>query len=172
MEGHRGAVRTPAQGAGPLAPEWDSGAEVGKGPATVTGAELSLGHSSSFLCSPNSILLPLPWECPPKFTVRGMSLPRPPLLYPHLRATDLCPAEEETPSPGWAPFHLGVGTTAIQSSAQLSGQWLTGINQPDGVTVCPTGQQLQAQLRRRGHPQGGQQWTRAHEDLSPVASLL
>ena len=26
--------------------------------------------------------------------MRGMSLPRPPLLHPHLRATDLCPTEE------------------------------------------------------------------------------
>lgn len=35
---------------------------------------------------------------------------------------DLCPTEEETPSPVWAPFHLGAGTSAIQSKAQLSGQ--------------------------------------------------
>lgn len=33
-----------------------------------------------FPCSPGSILLPLPWDCPPKFTMRGMSLPRQPLL--------------------------------------------------------------------------------------------
>ena len=162
----------PAQGAGPPAPEGDSGAEVGKGPATVTGAELSPDTL------PVSCVLPAPsyshfhGNAPQKFTVRGMSLPPPPLLHPHLRATDLCPTEEETPSPGWAPFHLGVGTTAIQSSAQLSGQRLTGINQPDGVTVCPSGQQIEAQPRQRGPTQGGQQWTRAHADLSPVAPLL
>lgn len=34
----------PAQRAGPPPPEGESGAEVGKGPATVTGAELSPGH--------------------------------------------------------------------------------------------------------------------------------
>ena len=70
-----------------------------------TGAELSPGHSF-----PASRVLPAPscshpWDCPPKFTMRGMSLPRPPLLHPHLRAPDLCPTEETQvlggPLPTW-----------------------------------------------------------------------